>query len=101
MFSIVTDGYIHFITCTDIVELGTYTDISFWLRLQLFDLPGWLACRPVWDWVLPGVTPIQVQSTGVNLFLGSTYLYEPCLYRMAYSCTLALSKPIMKAVQTS
>ena len=38
-----TDGYIHFMKCTDIVELGTYTDVSFWL--QLFDLPGQLACR--------------------------------------------------------
>ncbi len=40
-----TDGYIHFMKCTDcdIVELGTYTDISFWL--QLFYLPCWLACR--------------------------------------------------------
>ena len=44
-----TDGYIHFMNCTDsdvpctyIVQLCTYTDISF--RLQLFDLPGWLAC---------------------------------------------------------
>ena len=44
-----TDGYIHFMNCTDIdeqctyiVQLCTYTDISF--RLQLFDLPNWLAC---------------------------------------------------------
>ena len=44
-----TDGYIHFMNCTDsdvpctyIVQLCTYTDISF--RLQLFDSPGWLAC---------------------------------------------------------
>ncbi len=28
--------------CTDIVELCTYTDVSFWF--QLFDLPCWLAC---------------------------------------------------------
>ncbi len=38
-----TDGYIHFMKCTDIVELGTYTDVSFWL--QLFYLPCRLACR--------------------------------------------------------
>ena len=38
-----TDGYIHFMNGTDIVELCTYTDISF--RLQLFYLLGWLACR--------------------------------------------------------
>ena len=44
-----TDGYIHFMNCTDIdeqctyiVQLCTYTDISF--RLQLFYSPGWLAC---------------------------------------------------------
>ena len=44
-----TDSYIHFMNCTDsdepctyIVQLCTYTDISF--RLQLFDSPGWLAC---------------------------------------------------------
>ncbi len=29
--------------CTDIIELCTYTDISFWF--QLFVLPSWLACR--------------------------------------------------------
>ena len=60
-----TDGYIHFMNCTDsnvpctyIVQLCTYTDISF--RLQLFDSPGQ---PPVgWDWLLPGVTPIQVQA---------------------------------------
>jgi hypothetical protein len=35
-----TDGYIHFMKCTDIIELCTYTDISF--RLQLFIRPaGW------------------------------------------------------------
>ena len=38
-----TDGYIHFMKCTDITELCTYTDVSFWV--QLFDSPGWLACR--------------------------------------------------------
>ena len=37
------DGYIHFMNCTDIVELCMYTDISFWL--QLFYLPCRLACR--------------------------------------------------------
>ncbi len=38
-----TDGYIHFMKCTDIMELCTYTDLFFWF--QLFVLPGWLACR--------------------------------------------------------
>jgi hypothetical protein len=38
-----TDGYIHFMKCTDIAEPGTYIDISFWI--QLFDSPGRLACR--------------------------------------------------------
>ena len=40
-----TDGYIHFMNCTDVVELRTYTDISF--RVQLFYSPGQLAraCR--------------------------------------------------------
>ncbi len=37
-----TDGYIHFMKCTDIAETGTYLDISF--RVQLFYSPGWLAC---------------------------------------------------------
>ncbi len=58
-----TDGHRHFIKCTDIAEQGTYIDISsFWL--QLFDRPaGW----PVgWDWLLPGVTPIQVQVHKFN-----------------------------------
>ncbi len=34
-----------------------------------------------------------------QLFLGSTDLYEQCMYRMADSCTKALSEPIMKEVQ--
>ncbi len=40
-----TDGYIHFMKCTHIVEQGMYIDISIWM--QLFDCPaGW----PVgWD----------------------------------------------------
>ena len=38
-----TEGYIHFMKCTDIVETCTYIDVSFWM--QLFDSPGWLACR--------------------------------------------------------
>jgi hypothetical protein len=38
-----TDDYIHFMKCTDIIELCTYTDVSFWF--QLFVLPGWLACK--------------------------------------------------------
>ncbi len=32
-----TDGYIHFMKCTDIIELCTYTDVFFWF--QLFVLP--------------------------------------------------------------
>ena len=38
-----TDGYIHFMKCTDIVETCTYIDMSFWMLL--FYSPGWLACR--------------------------------------------------------
>ena len=38
-----TDGYIHYMKCTDILELYTYTDEPSWF--QLFDLPCWLACR--------------------------------------------------------
>ena len=38
-----TDGYVHYMKCTDILELCTYTDVPFWF--QLFDLPCWLACR--------------------------------------------------------
>ena len=33
-----TDGYIHFMKCTDIAEPGTYIDISFWIQLFLFAL---------------------------------------------------------------
>ncbi len=35
-----TDGYIHFMKCTDIIELCTYTqaDVSFWF--QLFFCPA-------------------------------------------------------------
>jgi hypothetical protein len=28
-----TDSYAHFMKCTDIVELGMYIDISFWMQL--------------------------------------------------------------------
>jgi hypothetical protein len=57
-----TDGYIHFMKCTDIAEQGTHNDISFWM--QLFILP---VCWPVgWDWLLLGVTPIQVQAHQFN-----------------------------------
>jgi hypothetical protein len=53
-----TDGYIHFMKCTDIVEQCTYTDLSFWFSF-LICLAGW----PVgWVWLLPDVTPIQVQA---------------------------------------
>jgi hypothetical protein len=82
-----TDGYIHFMKCTDIAEPGMYIDISFWI--QLFYVPGSnslefpkparpcpetllagykpkgviLAGWPAgWDWLLPGVTPIHVQA---------------------------------------
>ena len=37
-----TDGYIHYMKCTDILELCMYTDEPSWF--QLFDLPCWLAC---------------------------------------------------------
>ncbi len=51
-----------FMKCRDIAEPGTHNDISFWM--QLFDLPG---CWPVgWDWLLPVVTPIQVQAHEFN-----------------------------------
>ncbi len=44
--------------CTDIIELCTYTGVSFWF--QLFFCPaGWPIGR---DWLLPGVTPIQVRA---------------------------------------
>ncbi len=36
-----------------------------------------------------------------QLYLGSTNLYEQCMYIMADSCTYTLSEPIMKAVQAS
>ena len=38
-----TDGYTHYMKCTDILELCTYTAVPSWF--QLFDLPCWLACR--------------------------------------------------------
>ncbi len=47
---------------TKIVELCTYTDISF--RLQLFYLPGLLACRL--GLAATGVMPIQVQAHKFN-----------------------------------
>jgi hypothetical protein len=52
-----TDGYIHLMQCTDIVEPGTYIDT---FAYSFFIPPaGW----PVgWDWLLPGATPIQVQA---------------------------------------
>ena len=31
-----TEGYIHFMKCTDIAEPGTYMDISFWMQLFWF-----------------------------------------------------------------
>jgi hypothetical protein len=33
-----TDGYLHFMKCTDIAEPGTNIDMSFWLQLFLFTL---------------------------------------------------------------
>jgi hypothetical protein len=60
-----TDGYIHFMKCSGIVEVCTYTDISFWLQL-FFSPPGWpVGC----DWLLPGVAPIQVQAHEFDLHL--------------------------------
>jgi hypothetical protein len=45
MFSVQMSSivYIHFMKCTDMVELCTYMDVSFWL--QLFYSPCQLACR--------------------------------------------------------
>jgi hypothetical protein len=47
-----TDGYRHFIKCTDIAEPGTYIAKpgTYFAepgscRIQLFDLPGLLACN--------------------------------------------------------
>ncbi len=55
-----SDDYVHYMKCTDIVELCTYTDVSFWFQVQLFYCPaGWPVCS---DWLLLGVTPIQVQA---------------------------------------
>ncbi len=51
-----TDGYIHFMKCTDIAEQCTYTDI----RTLIFALMAGLQAVRVW--LLPGVTPIQVQA---------------------------------------
>ncbi len=59
-----TDGYIHFMKFTDIAEPGTYIDISFWI--QLFYLPSRAGWPAGWDWLLPGVTPIQVQAHEFN-----------------------------------
>ncbi len=56
-----TDDYIHFMKCTvtDIVEWQCMdTDVSF--EVQLWICPaGWPVGRV---WLLPGVTPIQVQA---------------------------------------
>ncbi len=58
-----TDGYIHFMKCTDIIEKCTYTDVSFWF--SFFICPaGWPKGRV---WLLPGVTPMQVQAHLFNL----------------------------------
>ncbi len=35
-----TDGYIHFMKCTGIVEQCTYTDVSFWFSFLFALLPG-------------------------------------------------------------
>ncbi len=53
-----TDGYIHYIQCTDIVEQCMYTDVSFWSSFFIWPA-GWPVGRV---WLLPGVTPIQVQA---------------------------------------
>ncbi len=61
-----SDVYVHVYTFTykftDIVEQCTYSDIS--IRLQLLIC---LASWPVdlWGWLLPGVTPIQVQASNL------------------------------------
>ena len=57
-----TDGFVHYLRCTDIVELCTYTDVFFWFQLLICPA-GW----PVGsDWLLQGVTPIQVQAHYFN-----------------------------------
>ena len=38
-----TNGYLHYMKCTDTLQQCTYTVIFFWF--QLFELPCWLACR--------------------------------------------------------
>jgi hypothetical protein len=44
-----TDGYVHYLKCTDIVELCTYTDVFFFFFIIF---AGW----PVGsDWLLQGV----------------------------------------------
>ena len=53
-----TDGYIHYMKCTDILERCTYTDVPSWFQLLICPA-GWPVGR---GWLLPGVTPIQVQA---------------------------------------
>ena len=52
------DGYINYMKCTDILELCTYTDVPSWFQLLICPA-GWPVGR---GWLLPGVTPIQVQA---------------------------------------
>ena len=63
-----TDGYIHLMNCTDSDEQCTYNDTSFnGVRTLIYAFCCSILIRPAgwpvgWDWLLPGVTPIQVQA---------------------------------------
>jgi hypothetical protein len=80
-----TDGYTHFMKCTDIIELCMCTDVSFWL--QLFYLPCWLACR---QWLaVAGCQAHSSSSTPVvylALALGLRLLTPSC----HLSCSILL-----------
>ncbi len=57
-----TYGYIHFMKCIDIPELGTNNDISFWMQLLIHPV-----CWPVgWDWLLPVVCLFKFKHTSLN-----------------------------------
>ncbi len=68
-----TNGYIYFKKCTDIIELCTYIDASFYFSF-LFCLAGWPVGR---DWLLPGLTPTQVQAHLFNQHQPLVFL-PPC-----------------------
>jgi hypothetical protein len=55
-----TDDCIHFMKCTDIIELCMYTDVSFWFQICP---AGWPVGKV---WLLPGVTSFQVQAKWLN-----------------------------------